>query len=25
MALKNGDTNMQSNIQDITANINSCL
>ena len=25
VALKNGDTNMQNNIRDITANINSCL
>ena len=25
MALKNGDTNMQNNVRDITANINSCL
>ena len=25
LALKNGDTNMQNNIRDITANINSCL
>ena len=25
IALKNGDTNMQNNIRDITANINSCL
>ena len=24
-ALKNGDTNLQNNIRDITANINSCL
>ena len=25
VALKNGDANMQNNIRDITANINSCL
>ena len=25
VALKNGDTNLQNNIRDITANINSCL
>ena len=25
VALKNGDSNMQNNIRDITANINSCL
>ena len=25
IALKNGDTSLQNNIRDITANINSCL